>query len=291
MRLAAWVRISPVSTARARLLPLLLLALLPGVGVAGFATEMMGATFKLYHPQSTSTCFVLRREAPDEGIYLVTTAHTLERMKGETAIFVLREIKPDGSYERRDHTIPVRDGEKPLWVRHELHDVAVLRVKAPLPVAVSAVPVSALADDAKLDAAGVELCGQLFVLTYPERFEGNPAGLPVARSGIFATPPRLSAKQDATFLADFTAFAGDSGGPVFVRGVEGQLLIVGLVLARHHHVARMKSAYEDREVRHPLGIGTVLRASAIAEVVEMAAARGTDTAAGKSETLESAVED
>ena len=30
-----------------------------------FATEVMDATFKFFDPDSTSTCFLVRREAPD----------------------------------------------------------------------------------------------------------------------------------------------------------------------------------------------------------------------------------
>lgn len=251
---------------------LLLACLSLPAGAADFATEVMEATFKIFHPDSTSTCFLVERDAPDKATYLITTAHTLERMKGRTAILVLREPKPDGSYSRHDCTIDIRNGDTPLWSRHETQDVAVLQLVNALPVPVKILPVAVLADEARLKAAAAHICSPLFVLTYPQRFEANGAGFPVARQGIFASPPLLPVSAHPTYLADFTTFAGDSGGPVFIETADREPLITGIVISQHHHVDSLKSEYEDRTIRHPLGLGTVLHASFVRETVEKAAA-------------------
>lgn len=237
---------------------------------ADFATQVMEATFKLYHPDSTATCVLVRREGADGGLYLVTAAHVLERTKGETATLVLREVQPDGSYERRDHTIPVRSGETPRWVKHANQDVAVLKLVEPLPVSVTALPESALANAEQLKAAGVHLCSPLFVLTYPQRFEANGAGIPVARQGIFASPPTLPLSMHPTYLADFTTFAGDSGGPVFVPGEGDRPLVVGIVLAQAHQEEKTVGEYEEKLVRRPLGLGTVLHAQFVRQTLDAA---------------------
>ena len=252
---------------------------------ADFATEVMDATCKFYDPDSTGTCFLVRREPPDTACYLVTAAHVLEETKGKTAILVLRAPKSDGAYERHDYTVPVRSGITPLWTRHKTEDVAVLRLAEALPVAMPLLPESALADDARFRQSGVHICSPLFVLTYPARVEANEAGFPIARAGIFASPPLLpmpvgptllpksipGPSQPVTFLADFTTFAGDSGGPVFIEGKDGHALIVGIVLARNFQDIKHEDEYGTALVHYPLGLGTVLRATCVRDTLEASA--------------------
>jgi len=114
---------------------------------------------------ATSTCFLVRRAAPDTAYYLITAAHALEQTKGETVILVLRKAMPDGSYQRHDYSIPVRREGKPLWVRHAKQDVAVLRLADPLSVAVAALPASVLADEDRMKSE------------YEERLVRHPLGL------------------------------------------------------------------------------------------------------------------
>lgn len=236
-----------------------------------FATEMVDATFKLFHVNSTGTCILVRREAPDQSIYVVTAAHVLARTKGDTAIIVLRERRANGSYQRRDHIIPIRHDGKPLWVCHAIDDVAVLRLSEAPPVPVNALPQAAIADEAALVAAGLHICSPLFVLTYPQRFEANAAGFAVARQGIIASHPFLPVQQHHTYFADFTTFAGDSGGPAFVAGRDGHPLLVGIVLAQSRHDERVTTEYEERTIHHPLGLGTVLHAPFVRDTIEQAA--------------------
>ena len=90
-----------------------------------------------------------------------------------------------------------------------------------------------------MTAAGLHICSSIFVLTYPQRFEGNAAGYAVARQGIIASHPFLPVQTHHTYLADFTTFAGDSGGPVFVSGADGHPLLIGIVLAQFRHDERV----------------------------------------------------
>ncbi|MGO8931836.1 MAG: trypsin-like peptidase domain-containing protein [Limisphaerales bacterium] len=236
-----------------------------------FATEMVEATFKLFNADSTATCILVRREAPDQTLYLVTAGHVFEAVKGDTAIVVLRARRDDGSFQRRDYTVAVRREGKALWVRHAMEDVAVLRLSEPPPVPVVALPFSAVADEASLAAAGLHICSPLFVLTYPQRFEANDAGFTVARPGIIASHPFLPIQAHHTYLADFTTFGGDSGGPVFVAGTQGHPLLIGIVLAEFRHDEQVKMEYEERSIHHPLGLGSVLHAQFVRETIESAA--------------------
>lgn len=240
---------------------------------ADFAVEMIEATFKLFDPSVTGTCFLVRRDVPDQALYLVTAAHMLEGTKADTAILVLRERLDDGTDKRRDHTITIRREGKALWVRHAKDDVAVLRLAEIPPVPVGTVPLSAIADEGGLTTATVHVCSPLFVLTYPKTFEANGAGFPVARKGIVASHPLVPVAAKHTFLADFTTFGGDSGGPVFIPGADGHPLVIGMVIAQFRHDEQLKTEYEERSIHYPLGLGEVLHAQFVRETIEQAAAK------------------
>lgn len=163
-----------------------------------------------------------------------------------------------------------RDG-KALWVRHATEDVAVLRLSEPPPVPVAALPLSAIADEAGLTTAGLHICSPLFVLTYPQRFEANDAGFAVARQGIIASHPFLPIQAHHTYLADFTTFGGDSGGPVCIGGTQGHPLLIGIVLAQFRHDEQVTMEYEERSIHHPHGLGSVLHAQFARDTIERAA--------------------
>ena len=257
---------------------LLLFALLGFVGIvscprarADFAVEMMEATFRI---ESSATCFFLRREAPDDALYLVTAGHTIGDDMQEKFGVILRRRAGDGSYERVEFSVPLRKHDKPLWVRHEKHDIAVVRVVDPLPVQPPALPAAALADEARLKGAGARLCGPVFILTYPAGLEANKAGLPVARHGIFASPPLLPLAAHPTFLVDYNAFPGDSGAPVFIEGTDHHPLVAGIVFDQHYYDAEMKSVFQEHSIRTPLGAARIIRAEYAREVLESAAKLG-----------------
>ncbi len=257
---------------RKMLLPLLLAMLgCASASAADFATTMLESTFKLFHQYSTGTSFLVNREGPDTSLYLVTAAHVLSGTKGDNAILVLRKQREDGTYERHDHPITIRRDDKPLWVKHETEDVAVLKIREDLPVSVTVLPIAAIADEAAFKSAGLHICSPLFVLTYPQRFEANPVGFAVARQGIIASQPLLPFQSNPTYFGDFTTFAGDSGGPVFVEGSDGKPLLIGIVLAQNHHFEVVKSEYEERKINHPFGLSTVLHGSFVRDTILKAA--------------------
>ncbi|QDU58402.1 S1 family peptidase [Aeoliella mucimassa] len=234
-----------------------------------FATQMYAATFKLYHPDSTSTCFLVQGSDGSAGYYLVTTAHTLERTSGPTATLVLRKELESGDWERLDFTVKIREGDTPLWTRHAEQDVAVLRLPDEVPVPIAPLPMSCLASSEQLAASGVDVCSPLYVLTYPGRFEANKAGFSVARKGMFASSPRLPTDLHPTFLADFITFAGDSGGPVFIATNEQQTpLVVGMVLTRNFYDVRTTNEYGEQLVHHPMHLGGVLHACYVRETIQ-----------------------
>ncbi len=231
----------------------------------------MEATFRI---EGSATCFFLRGEAPDTALYLVTAGHAIGDAMQEKFDVILRKPKADGSCERVEFSVPLRKHDKPLWVRHEKHDIVIVRVVDPLPVQPPALPAEVLADEERLRGAGARLCGPVFILTYPAGLEADKAGLPVARQGIFASPPLLPLAAHPTFLVDYNAFPGDSGAPVFIEGMDHRPLIAGIVFDQHYYDAEMKSVFQEHSIRTPLGAARIIRAEYAREVLVAATKLG-----------------
>jgi hypothetical protein len=144
------------------------LVLLIGCAVTSasdFATAVAEATFRISNLDQAGACFLVRGEAPDSSLYVVTAAHVLEAFEKSPATIRLRERRADRSYQRADYTIALRRGDKRLWVRDAAEDVGVLRLSEPVPVPVAALPFSALADEGRFSAASLHLCSLVFLLT------------------------------------------------------------------------------------------------------------------------------
>ncbi|MFT4547137.1 MAG: hypothetical protein ACI9MB_001083 [Verrucomicrobiales bacterium] len=235
-----------------------------------YAEKMVLATFKIFNEKSTATGFVLEVEGGRQ--FLVSAAHVFEKMKGDKAVLVSRK-KKDGGYERKELGIAVRDGEKPLWVKHLDHDVAVLELDLPEDSGVQALPLSVLASDEVARASGYTVGTDVLVLSYPTRVEANGAGFPIARRGGVASFPVLPMAENSLMMVDFTTFEGDSGGPVFIRQAgEGDEmpLVLGLVIAQFRHTEMLETFTGSQTINHPLGLSSVVQALAIREVVQKA---------------------
>jgi hypothetical protein len=226
----------------------------------------------------------VRQETPDSALYLVTAAHVLESGKDGPATVLLREPHPDGSYGGRLHTVALSHEGKRLWERHAEQDVAVLRLTDPFPVAVAALPFSALVDGAGFEAAGLHLCSSVFVLTYPTDFDVR-RGFAVARQATIACYPLLPVERYPTYGASFTTFTGDSGGPVFVCGTNERPLVVGVVVGAFQKDESMSSGSEEKTIHRPYGLGLVVHAQLVRELIERAAKQATNCSSDKVQSL------
>jgi hypothetical protein len=238
---------------------------------ADFATTVAEATFHIANSNEGGACFFVRRPSPDSALYLVSAAHVFEALEKSPATIRLRERRPDGSYQQPDYSVVLRrDGER-LWVRHGTEDVAVIRLSDPPPVSVPALPLSALTDEAHFSASGLHLCSTVFLLTYPAGFPPREGGFALARQGIIASLPLSPVQQYPAYAASFTTFAGDSGGAVFVAGPDAHPLLIGVVVGSFRQDESMKIEFEERTIHHPFGVGLVVHAQLVRELIEKAA--------------------
>ncbi|MEI9889889.1 MAG: trypsin-like peptidase domain-containing protein [Caulobacteraceae bacterium] len=162
-------------------------------------------------------------------VVLVTARHVIQNIvqnsggqAGAAQVQLGLHLKnPDGSWRKEWRAEPVQDGERLLWARHPVYDVAVLPVAVPPEVAAAAIPVSWFADADTFARQDVEPGDALEVLGYPAGFASDARGFGILRVGHLASYP-LTPESEGTFLVDFPVASGNSGGPVFTSRRTGR---------------------------------------------------------------------
>jgi hypothetical protein len=244
-------------------------------------TVLMESTFKLQGEGSRGTAFIIGRPSkkePEKAYYvLVTAAHVLDSIRGDTAQVALRKKKKDGTWEKVPYTIKIRHNDKPLWIRHDEVDVAAMYIGLPKNVDIPLLPIDFLVDDKNLEQFEIHPGDELMCLGYPLGAEG-PAGFSVLRSGKIASYPLLPTKQIKTFLYSFEIFEGNSGGPVYFvesgRTYKGSMHVVtiqfiaGLISKQYFATETIVSLREKKELKHALSLAVVVHASLIKETIE-----------------------
>jgi hypothetical protein len=190
-------------------------------------TVLMESTFKIVGPSkvdslmSTGTVFLIGRpikDNPDQlRIIMVTAAHVLDSIVGETATLILRKKLDNSTYERIPFEITIRNGTKPLWTRHQNPsvDVAALKISVPRGINLVLLSIDRLANDSIVQKYEIHPGDELFCLGFPFGIEANYAGFPILRSGKIASYPLVPAKVMGAFLFDMNIYEGNSGGPVY----------------------------------------------------------------------------
>jgi hypothetical protein len=245
---------------------------------SGNAEHILHSTFKLFNSGSTATCFLIHQEDSPDNPVIISAAHVFEKMKGDTAIIVLRKKEESGRYRRHDHQIRIREGKRTLWTRHPEHDIAVLPLgENPEGITCPSLATARLANGDRLKQSGVTICDSVFVFCYPERTEANSGGFPVARHATVASFPLAPLKHYPSFMIDFNTFGGDSGGPVFVKGGRDKMpLIIGIATAQYRYDETVRMLNEERSVHHPLGLSKVIPSQFILDTLAMLADKDKD---------------
>lgn len=292
-----------------------------GASVASPVVRLVEATVKLANPKSTASAILVRApsdvgqaasaasssanaagnspEPPRNELFVVTAAHVLEAVEGNSVSVLLRPRGPDGQYQKHVHELVIRRDGQPLWKRHEAADVAVIRATFPENLQLTAVPAEWLADDNAIRARKLDPGELIRIVGFPHRIEGNGAGFPVVRLGCLATYPLVPLVENRTVLFDGNTFEGDSGGPAYVPprdpapGLAGNgataspgpspnaekpastdaadaqsPLILGLVVGQHFLDEEMKTIYGYTKTRHRLGLGIIAPAPFIRQLLK-----------------------
>ncbi|MBK5275069.1 MAG: trypsin-like peptidase domain-containing protein [Desulfuromonadales bacterium] len=247
------------------------------------STALMESTFKLYGNDSLGTAFFIGK--PVKGLanqayyVLVTAAHVLQGISGETATIALRKRLNDGGWQRAEYTFQIRKNKQKLWVQHPTADVAVMYLTLPPEIKPPLLPIEILATDTILEKSDIHPGEQLLCLGYPLGDEANPIGFPIFRSGRLASYPIIPLRQVGSILFDFQVFAGNSGGPVFImdrmRMIKGTpkvgswQFILGLVSQQRLFKSKSETPFKKTEDVYPLGIAEVVASEFILETINL----------------------
>jgi hypothetical protein len=257
-------------------------------------TVLMESTFMIQgqsaHGAALGTVFIVARPIPNTTpprgyLVLVTAAHVLEEMQGDTATLSLRRRVDEAtnSWVKVPMPLNIRTNGQPNWKRHPEADVAVMYVSISSDAPVTQfkpITVSMLVDDKMLTEYKVKPGDELRCLGYPLGVSSNNAGFPVLRSGRIASYPLLPTERTKTFLLDFRVFKGNSGGPVYfverMRPIANSLgtfvnyhFIMGLVSQETLYTEHSGGPYSEEIHQTQLGLATVIHSSLIKQTIEM----------------------
>jgi hypothetical protein len=237
-------------------------------------TQVVLATYRLEHPKTSGTGFVVSRPDPADKesteLLLVTAAHAFEKMKGNRATLVLRKQDTNGDWAASPIDLVIRQKEEPLWHKHPKLDVAVIRLTTPKEATIDSVPLTTLANAKDWQASQPEPGSLIRCVGFPHaaQFKPSEAGFPMTRLGCVASYPLTPFAKHATFLADYNTFEGDSGGPVYFEELGGPVKIIGLVHGQHFLDERFKLVYREGMTRKRLGLAIIVNSQAILETIE-----------------------
>jgi len=239
-------------------------------------SALLAATFKIASKESSGTCFLVE-PPPSSGwsngvVIVLTAAHVLQEAPGDECRIVLREKRPDGAFLRHEVPLPIRSGEKPLWVQHPDEDVAAVKLTLPSDVSCQPLPLDQLARANDFTNGNIRLGSATWIFCFPAHLEANDAGFPVLRHGSIASLPLLPLSSNRTFLVDYNTFGGDSGAPVMMEergGPRPQALIIGLILGMERQTDKVSMPFEERTVHHPLGLAIVAHSEVLRQTVSL----------------------
>lgn len=242
--------------------------------------EVLSATFRVTDKNTSGTCFLVQvggkaGSTPDR-IMLVTAAHGFQQIPGDACWVILRAKQDDGSYARREHRLPLRDGDKPRWKKHPDEDIAVLPIDLPPEVEVTPFRLEQLASARDVAERRVRVAQEAWIPGYPAQLETNPAGWPVLRRGSLASHPLAPVSANKTMLVNVSSFGGDSGAPVVVFPSQNREtdqapmpLVAGMILGMHRQTDKTVTPFEERTQHTPLDLSIVIQAQLIRETIEL----------------------
>ena len=247
-------------------------------------TILMRSTYRIVGENGkVGTMFILGRPSSTgrSQYVLLTAAHVLEDMTGDSAIVFLR-LKEGDKYIKKPYRYQIRQDGKPLWIKHSEADVAAMFISLPRGHDILLASTEILSTDKILEEFEMYPGRELKVLGFPLGFESSAGGFPILRTGSIASFPLIPARDLKTFLMDFRIFEGNSGGPVYfhdpdwhkrggglIVGPQEVQIILGLVSKQLTMTRTTRSYMEETTKIYPLSIAEIVHGKLIRETIDL----------------------
>lgn len=257
-------------------------------------TILMESTFKIVGDNGVyGTVFVMGKPSPGstEEWYsvLVTAAHVLEQITGDSATIFFRQKGRD-KVDKAPYRYQIRQDGKPLWVKHPKADVAAMYIRLPPDHGINGVSIKSLSNDQMLQDFEMYPGREIKVLGFPLGMESSSAGYPILRTGSIASFPLVPADREKTFLVDFRVFEGNSGGPVYffdpywykresedIEFDKRHILMAGLgvgfilgLVSDHVSVTETTQSYlQEVKQKYPISLAKVVHGALIKETIDL----------------------
>jgi hypothetical protein len=234
------------------------------------AEAAVRATVRISQGNVAGTGFFVTVENSESGSprhVLVSAAHVFRGLNGPTGTVALRTKSETGESIRKDTTLKIREGDKPLWAQHPELDVAAIEMPLAPEFDVEPFLYRHLADAAAVETRKVRVGQDVFIPCFPAKVEANSSGWPVLRKGILSTHPLHPVSRVKTMFVDYSHFGGDSGAPVIAQR-DQEPLVVGLVFAMLRQTDKSSSTFEERTTHTPLGLAQTVQAAYVRDTID-----------------------
>lgn len=192
-----------------------------------FHSVVARSTYLLSGPSKTAgvtavgTGFVVGmpvQRAPSKTMpVLITAAHVLDGITGDTASITLRSKKEDGSYAPVTRPLLIRKNGVDLFYRHSNQDLAamVLYPAPPELMTQGVIDHTFILGDEAFEAMKIHPGDEVFVAGFPHGMASTSAYAPIVRGAHISSFPLYPARIVDRMLIDFLVYPGNSGGPVY----------------------------------------------------------------------------
>lgn len=226
--------------------------------------------------------------------FLITNYHVLTGNDPKN-----RTIKPQGDsvifYYHTDKKkpniitgikIPLFCEKKPAWLEHPNKnvDIAAIPITFSLPTEFTSITINQELAERDIEVAPSD---DVMLIGYPRMYLDKKNVLPIYKSGNIASEPNYDFNGDPCFIIDISAFAGNSGSPVFAirrhayANLQGEITLplnngdvkflgvysAGMEYKVDYPVQVIQNDRQQVIIPHDMGLGIVWKAHLISELI------------------------